>query len=115
MNLLPTNADPDVRERLDRLASELRETKRDLQRVRIERRILPALVLLVVAVFGTVGTRSTQAQNSGRVVAPFAVVDQLGRELFKVESINDRPAVRAGLVVMGTGASGGGYLSVEHA
>jgi len=115
MKLLTTDTYPDVRDRLDRLASELRETKRELHRVRLERRISPTIMLLLVTALGSaVATGSLEAQTSGRIIAPFTVIDTTGRELFKVDTVNDLPRIRVGRVAMGTGVSGAGYIVVER-
>lgn len=115
MSLPTTDAYADIREHLDRLANELRETKRELERVRLDRRMPPVIVpLLVMALAAALTTGSLDAQGAGRIVAPFTVVDKTGRLLFKVDNDNDRPTVIAGLVQMGTGASGGGYVAVQR-
>ena len=81
-----------------------------------KRRVTPTILLLFLTVLGAgLATRSMDAQAPGRVVAPFTVVDKTGRELFSVQDANGRPTVRAGLVAMGTGASGGGFVVVQRA
>lgn len=114
---LPKSGDTDIhiRQHVEQLANELRNTRREIERMRVERRVSPTILLLLVTVLGAaLVTRSLDAQAPGRVVAPFTVVDKTGRELFKVDNENDRPTIRAGLVVMGTGASAGGYVVVQR-
>jgi hypothetical protein len=116
MALPVTDSLKDVRERLDRLTRDLRETQRELQRVRLERRVSVAIPLfLIVALAAALSTGAVDAQSSSRVVAPFTVVNKTGQELFKVDDENGRVNVRAGLVQLGTGASGGGFLVVQRA
>jgi len=100
---------------VDKLANELRNTQRELERLRLERRVSPTFLPLLVMVLGAaLATRSLDAQTSGRVVAPFTVVDKAGNPLFEVVNDNGRATIRAGLVIMGTGASGGGYVVVQR-
>jgi len=115
MALTVNDGDSDVLDRLERLARELRDLHRELERVRLERRMSPTIVLfLVVALGAALATGSVDAQTSGRVVAPFTVVDKNGRDIFKVVDQNGRATITAGHVVIGTGASGGGFLVVQR-
>jgi len=116
MTLPRTDSDSNIREQVEKLAHELRNTQRELERVRLERRVSPMIVLLLVIALGAaLATGSVDAQTSGRIVAPFTVVDKTGRELLSVVT-NDagNPSLRVGLVTLGTGASGGGFVAVQR-
>ncbi len=115
MALTPSESHTHVSEQIERLAAELRNTQRELERLRRDRPVAPTMLLILVTVLGAgLATRSTDAQTPGRVVAPFTVVNSTGQPLFAVEDTNGRPTIRAGLVTMGTGVSGGGFVVVHR-
>ena len=106
----------DVRELLDRLATELRQTQRELECVRRRPNLSPYAVLILVLALGvSLATRSVGAQSPSRVVAPFTVVDENGQTLLEVVEKNGRANMQIGQVWLGTGSSGTGFVEIFRA
>src|SRR5688572_4893219 len=115
--------DDDLRQRVEELARELSDTRRELDRLRTSRRFSPAAgVVLCVIVVASFTGRSIGAQGSAapsRLVAPFTVVDDKGQELLSVTSAGGfarlRVGAQGGSVWLGTGGSGAGFVTVQRA
>lgn len=114
--------DSELRQRVEQLARELIETRRDVARLRQYRRLSKAFALaLSGVVFWSLSAPSMQAQataSPSKLVAPFTIVDDKGQELVSVTSAGGfarmRVGAQGGSVWLGTGASGTGFVTVQR-
>ena len=112
--------DCELRQRVEQLARELHDTRREVERLRRRRRVAPAVALVLCGAGGwTLGLPATSAQGTpSRVVAPFTIVDEKGQELVSVTAAEGfarmRVGAQGGNVWLGTGASRAGFLTVQR-